>query len=369
MTSATDLLFLRRTLELAERGLYSVSGNPRVGCLIVRDGTVIGRGWHRCTGEPHAEAEAIADAGGDIRGATVYVSLEPCSHTGRQPPCVAALIAGGAARVVAAMEDPDPRVRGRGVSALRAAGIDVDIVDLAEAHALNAGFVARHVRQRPWVRVKLAASLDGRTALASGESRWITSPAARSDVQRLRARSCAIVTGIGTVVADDPALTVRENRFAARGVIRQPLLAVADSRARTPAGAKLFDAERPVLIFAAEGAAKCHPRGKLVAMHANAKGGVDLVALLEYLAGQDCNEVLVEAGATLAGAFLRERLWDEAVVYLAPKLLGHTALPLAKLVLGRLADAAPCSVHGVEQVGTDLRVVLRPAPANPAERR
>ncbi len=344
MIGAADLLFLRRGVELAERGLYSVAENPRVGCLIVRDGRVLGRGWHVRVGAPHAEANAIADAGGDILGATAYVSLEPCCHTGRQPPCTKALIDGGIARVVGAMDDPDPRVAGEGYRTLRQAGVAVDSTNLPQAQALNPGFIKRMAHGRPWVRVKVAASLDGRTAMASGESRWITSPAARSDVQHWRARSDAIVTGIGTVLADDPALTVREDRFAAGGVIRQPLVAIADSRSRTPANARVFDAERSVRTFAAApGAAR-----------------VDLDAVLAELAAEGCNEVLVEAGATLAGAFLRQALCDEAIVYLAPKLLGDEARPLAHLAIDKLGCAVAAEVADIARIGDDVRVILRP---------
>lgn len=354
MIDDVDRLFLSRAVELAARGLYAVAENPRVGCVVVRDGVVLGRGWHQRTGGPHAEVNAIADAGGEVRGATVYVSLEPCDHVGRQPPCTAALVDAGVARVVAGMRDPDPRVRGRGLAALRRAGIAVDCLELPEARALNAGYVERSCRGRPWVRVKMAASLDGRTAMASGESQWITSPAARADVQHWRARSSAVVTGIGTVLADDPALDVRCTRFASDGALRQPLLAVADSRGRTPAGARLFAANRPVLVFVGGGAgAVC--RGEVV-RQANARVSAD--ALLAALAARGCNEVLVEAGPTLAGTFLRQRLWQEAILYLAPKILGETARPLAALALDRLGDAIDGKVRDVRMVGPDVRVLL-----------
>ena len=342
-------------MELAARGLYGVAENPRVGCVIVRDGAVIGRGWHKRTGGPHAEVNAIRDAGGDVRGATVYVSLEPCCHTGRQPPCVSALIRAGVARVVVAMRDPDARVAGRGIEALREAGIVADVADSSSARALNAGFVQRMTAGRPLVRIKLAASLDGRTALASGESQWITSPAARADVQHWRARSSAIVTGIGTVLADAPRLTVRDPRFALDGDIRQPAVAVADSRARTPSDAELFAADRPVWLFAGE-QAPTHPRAVTV-RHAGAT--VDLAAMLRTLGEQGCNEVLVEAGATLAGAFFRQGLWDEAIVYLAPKVLGDAAMPLARLAVDRLVGAITGVVEQLDPIGGDIRVLLR----------
>ena len=361
MSEAVDRLFLRCAVELAAKGLYSVADNPRVGCLIVRDGRVIGRGWHRETGGPHAEANAMADAGGDIRNATVYTSLEPCCHTGRQPPCTDALIRGGAARVVAAMGDPDPRVRGQGFARLRSAGLAVDVHDLPEARELNAGFVKRKTAAKPLVRLKVAASMDGRTAMANGESQWITCAAARADVQYWRARSSAIVTGIGTVLADDPALNVRERRFAENNTIRQPLIAVADSCARTPATAKLFAGTAKVLIFAAKEA----PRrvlpgpGEIVRQRGSK---VDLDAMLGHLAALGCNEVLVEAGATLAGAFLRERLWDEALLYLAPAMLGASARPLAQLDFDRLADSLVGRIQSVDRIGADLRLVMVPQP-------
>ena len=358
MIDDVDRLFLQRSVELAARGLYSVAENPRVGCLFVHEGRVLGRGWHRATGGLHAEAHALADAGDDVRGTTVYVSLEPCNHVGRQPPCTRALIDAGANRVVAAMPDPDPRVRGRGLEALRQAGIAVDCAELPEAYALNAGFVNRMRHGRPLVRLKLAASLDGRTAMASGESRWITSPAARADVQHWRARSSAIVTGIGTVLADDPALTVREARFATDGRLRQPLLAVADSRGRTPANAKLFAAERLVLVFAGALAGPVC-RGEVVRQ---AGEETDAAALLDHLAARGCNEVLVEAGPTLAATFLRERLWDEAILYLAPKVLGETGRPLAALALDRLSDALAGDVQDVRTMGPDVRLLLRRRP-------
>lgn len=358
MIGAVDRLFLLRSVELAERGMYSVAENPRVGCVIVRDGTVVGRGHHRHTGAAHAEVNAIAAAGGDVRGATAYVSLEPCCHRGRQPPCTEALIRGGIARVATAMTDPDPRVAGGGHQALRAAGIAVDSVELPAALALNAGFHKRVVSGRPLVRLKIAASLDGRTAMANGESQWITSDAARADVQHWRARSSAIVTGIGTVLADDPLLNVRDRRFAGADGIRQPLIAVADSRGRTPADARLFNGGGRVMIFTGAPAPDL-PAGRAVRQQSDR---VQLDALLATLGAEGCNEVLVEAGGTLTAAFLRARLWDEALVYLAPKVLGNTATPLAELALERLSDALCASVRDVRQIGPDVRVLLTPSP-------
>ena len=342
MIDPIDRLFLERAVELAVRGLFGVAENPRVGCLLVRDGEVIGRGWHARTGGLHAEANAIADAGGDVAGATAYVSLEPCCHTGRQPPCTKALIDRGVKRVVGGMDDPDPRVAGNGYETLRAAGVAVDTTNLPGALELNAGYVSRATRHLPYVRVKLGASLDGRTGMASGESQWITSVAARADVQYWRARSSAIVTGVGTVLADDPALTVRDQRFATDGHLRQPLIAIADSRNRTPPCAKVFRST-DVLLFPAEDGER-----------------VDLRMMLKALAARGCNEVLVEAGPTLAGAFLRERLWDEAIVYLAPKLLGRTARPLAEIAFDRLAEAIGGRIAMSDRIGDDVRVILKP---------
>ena len=359
MIGEVDRLFLRRAVELAARGLNSTTPNPRVGCVIVRDGRVLGRGWHVRSGEAHAEANAIADAGGDVEGATVYVSLEPCCHTGRQPPCTDALIRGRVHRVVGAMGDPDPRVVGMGYQTLREAGIEVDAVELPEAVELNAGFIMRFTAGRPLVRVKIAASLDGRTAMADGESQWITSDAARVDVQAWRARSCAIVTGIGTVLADDPRLNVRDEAFATDGVIRQPLIAVADTRAGTPAHARIFDGGGRVVIVAGTQAPSAAPRGEIVR-----QGGdtVDLADMLGWLGTEGCNEVLVEAGATLAGAFLRGDLWDEAVIYLAPKFLGDKSRPMAALSIEGLAEAVRGTIRDIQAVGADLRVVLAREP-------
>ena len=359
MIGEVDRLFLRRAVELAERGLYSTTPNPRVGCVIVRDGRVIGRGWHVRSGEAHAEANAVADAGGDIEGATVYVSLEPCCHTGAQPPCTDALIQGRVRRVVGAMGDPDPRVVGMGYQTLRDAGIEVDSVELPEAAELNAGFVKRFTTGRPLVRVKVAASLDGRTAMADGESQWITCDQARADVQAWRARSCAIVTGIGTVLADDPRLNVRDEAFAVEGVIRQPMIAVADSAGRIPANARLFEGDARVAVFTGAGAPGGSSRAELVRQERNT---VDLARMLGWLANEGCNEVLVEAGAQLTGAFLRSELWDEAVIYFAPKFLGGSARPMAEMSIERLAEAVRGTIRETKPVGSDLRVVLAREP-------
>ena len=357
MIEGSDLLFLRRCVELAEKGLYSVTENPRVGCLLVKNDDVLGRGWHRRRGELHAEAAALADARGcgrDPAGATAYVSLEPCCHTGRQPPCTDALIDAGIKRVVGAMTDPDPRVAGEGYATLRAAGIAVETMELPEAALLNRGFVRRITAGLPFVRIKLGASTDGRTAMASGESQWITGPDARADVQRYRARSCAVVTGRGTVAVDDPALTVRGERFAVDGAIRQPLRVVADTHGKTSPQARLFATDSAVYLATGSGA-RAHPQAHMLRQQTSR---VDLRRMLQDLAEMGCNEVLVEAGATLAGAFLQANLWDEAVLYLAPKWLGETARPMAAVAFDRLADSVGGTLVAAEQLGTDAKIVL-----------
>ncbi|MDZ7668588.1 MAG: bifunctional diaminohydroxyphosphoribosylaminopyrimidine deaminase/5-amino-6-(5-phosphoribosylamino)uracil reductase RibD [Gammaproteobacteria bacterium] len=361
MGSVADLLYLQAAVELAERGLFSCTPNPRVGCVLVRDGAVIGRGAHLRTGEGHAEANALADAGGDASGATAYISLEPCTHTGRTPPCTRALIAANIRRVVVAMRDPDPRMSGRGLAELKDAGIRTELRMLPEAEALNAGYVLRLREGRPFVRLKIAQSLDGRTAMASGESRWITGPTARADVQYWRARSCAVITGSGTVLADDPRLTVRDQHYAVDGRLRQPLRVVTDTGLRVPGNAALFDDDAPVLFAHAANVEPVHPRaGHLVC----GEDKVDLTRLLEALAERGCNEVLVEAGPRLVGAFLAENLWDEIVLYLAPKLLGSTARPMADLPLATLSESVQATIVDCVNIGGDLRVRLVPQQAS-----
>ena len=355
MSHTVDRLFLRAAVTLAERGLYTCAPNPRVGCLIVRDGRTLGRGWHARTGEPHAEVHALADAGSDVAGATAYVSLEPCSFYGRTPPCTEALVQAGIRRVVAAMTDPHPRIAGAGFQRLRQAGITVDVIDLPEARELNRGWIARLEHGRPWVRVKTAVSLDGRTAMASGESRWITGAAARADVQHWRARSCAVITGAGTVRLDNPRLTVREERFAAGGRLRQPLrVVVSGTGALPPHAALLTDGGKTLLACGRNGQP---PPGAEVWRQDGSQ--VDLAALLAHLAESQCNEVLVEAGPTLAGAFLEAGLWDELIVYAAPRLLGSDARPLAHLPLARMADAVTGRITDTTTLGEDVRLTIR----------
>jgi diaminohydroxyphosphoribosylaminopyrimidine deaminase/5-amino-6-(5-phosphoribosylamino)uracil reductase len=342
---------MARALRLAALGMHSTPPNPAVGCVILdAEGRVVGEGWHRRAGEAHAEPLALAAAGASARGGTALVTLEPCSHHGRTPPCVEALVSAGIARVIAASVDPDPRVAGAGLARLREAGIDT-AVGLCEAQAreLSRGFFSRMSRGRPWVTLKLGSSVDGRTALADGSSQWITSAAARADVQRLRARAAAIVTGIGTVLADDPALTVRDPALDLAG--RVPLRVVLDTQGRTPATAKLLTDGKPTLLLTAA----------TVAL--DAFGRIDLAAALQHLARLECNEVLVEAGPRLAGSFLAAGLVDEMVLYLAPTVLGDTARPAFELPqpLAALEASPRLRFHDVRQVGPDLRLTLRPA--------
>jgi diaminohydroxyphosphoribosylaminopyrimidine deaminase/5-amino-6-(5-phosphoribosylamino)uracil reductase len=360
--SERDTRYMRRALELAARGLYTTDPNPRVGCVLVRDGRVLGEGWHQRAGEAHAEVNALRAAGEAAQGATAYVTLEPCAHTGRTPPCVQALIGARVSRVVYATGDPNPLVNGAGVAALRAAGIDtVGEVLAAEARALNPGFFKRMRSGLPWVRVKLGASLDGRTALANGASRWITGPAARQDAQRFRARSSVVLSGSGTVLADDPALNVR-----IEGATRQPLRAVLDSALRVPPQARMFDREGPALVFTASTdvarRAELERRGVRVESIARTlQGGLELEAVLRRLAELEANEIWVEAGARLAGALLRARLVDEFIVYLAPSLLGPTARALVELPeISQLEQRMRLEFTECKPVGPDLRLTAVP---------
>lgn len=354
--TAADHAYMARAIQLAARGLETTRPNPRVGCVLVRDGQLVGEGWHEVAGGPHAEVVALRAAGPQARGATAYVTLEPCSHHGRTPPCADALLEAGVARVVAAMEDPNPRVSGNGLARLREAGVDVASGLLAaQAEALNPGFVKRMRQGLPYVRVKSAMSLDGRTAMASGESKWITSPGARQDVQHLRARSCAIVTGVGTVLADDPAMTVR-----LEGRTRQPLRVVVDAQLRTPPQARILQGGA-VLATLARGDHEALAAAGASLLPVPAKDGrVDLEALLRALAAREVNEVLVEAGAMLAGAFVAAGLVDELVIYLAPKLMGHGARGLFELPgLTTMAQSIPLAISDIRAVGPDWRVTAR----------
>jgi diaminohydroxyphosphoribosylaminopyrimidine deaminase/5-amino-6-(5-phosphoribosylamino)uracil reductase len=352
---------MARALDLARLGLATTDPNPRVGCVIAAGERVVGEGWHRRAGEPHAEVFALQAAGEAARGATAYVTLEPCCHHGRTPPCADALVAAGIGRVVYAMRDPNPRVDGGGAARLAAAGVAVEGGMLErEALELNRGFASRMTRGRPWVAVKLAASLDGGTALPGGESRWITGEAARADVQRLRARASAVMTGSGTVIADDPRLDVR-----LPGTERQPLRVVLDSRLRTPPGARILAPPGTALILCSEAepgrAAALREAGAEVLAVGSSAGGVDLAAALAALAARQVNELLVECGAGLAGALLSAGLADELLLYLAPTLLGRGARPLAELETpASLAGRLQFSIVESQDVGGDLLLRLRP---------
>ncbi|TIC85162.1 bifunctional diaminohydroxyphosphoribosylaminopyrimidine deaminase/5-amino-6-(5-phosphoribosylamino)uracil reductase RibD [Crenobacter intestini] len=357
--SANDHSFMQRALRLAALGVNTTSPNPRVGCVIVQGDEVVGEGWHRRAGEPHAEVHALAEAGARARGATAYVTLEPCSHHGRTPPCADALVRAGVSRVVAAMVDPFPEVAGRGLEKLHAAGITVESGLLAdEAARLNKGFISRVSRGRPWVTLKAGASVDGRTALANGLSQWITSPEARLDVQRLRARSCAVLTGSGTVLADDPRLTVREF-----GTSRQPMRVVLDSALTTSPQAAIYRADAPTFLATACTDPSRHApylvQGVEVLALPGADGRVDLDALLSALAARGVGELMVEAGATLNGALLSAGLVDEIILYMAPMLLGADARGLFALpALQSLDDKVELSFKEVDRVGPDLRLSL-----------
>ncbi|MFZ5574318.1 MAG: bifunctional diaminohydroxyphosphoribosylaminopyrimidine deaminase/5-amino-6-(5-phosphoribosylamino)uracil reductase RibD [Pseudomonadota bacterium] len=356
--SAADSRHMARALQLAARGLFTTTPNPRVGCVIVRGDTVVGEGWHARAGTPHAEIHALNAAGAAARGATAYVTLEPCSHHGRTPPCAEALVNAGVARVVAAMKDPNPLVAGGGIDMLTLAGITAEVGLMeAEARALNPGFVSRMTRGRPWVRLKTAATLDGKIALANGQSQWITGEAARADVQRLRARACAILTGSGTVRADNPRMNVRDLDIG-----RQPLRVVVDSRLCTPANAAILPAL--VACHHAESGARAalEAAGAEVVELPGSGGRVDLAALLALLAQRGVNELHVEAGAALNGALLEAGLVDEWVAYVAPVAVGDAARGLfATAPLAALADAARFRFADVRQVGGDLRLTLVPA--------
>lgn len=369
--SDVDQRHMAQALALAERGLYGTTPNPRVGCVLVRDGAVLAEGWHARAGGPHAEAAAIAEAsarGLSLRGATAYVTLEPCNHQGRTPPCARALIEAGVARVVIAMADPNPTASG-GMQALREAGITVECGLLqAEAEALNPGFIARVTRQRPWVRMKIAASLDGRTALVDGRSQWITGAAARQDGHQWRARACAILTGIGTVRDDDPQLNVRDV-----DTTRQPLRVVIDSRLETPLSARILQGSKTLLLSAIDDPAReaaYAVRGvEVERVPSNAQGKTDLPLVLETLARRGINELHVEAGAKLNGSLLREGCVDELLIYLAPSVIGDTGLGMFALPpLAELAAQQRLQFTDVRQIGDDLRILARVlrASGNPA---
>ena len=366
--SQTHEFYMARALQLAELGLYSTSPNPRVGCVIVKDGAIVGEGWHQKAGEPHAEVHALRMAGEQARGATAYVTLEPCSHYGRTPPCAEGLIKAGVARVVGACSDPHPLVAGRGYTMLREAGIEVITPCLeTQAIAINKGFMQRMQTGLPYTRVKLAQSLDGRTAMASGESQWITGPQARADVQRLRARSCVVLTGADSVLIDNPSMTVRPQESGIEQeerLWRQPLRVIIDGRQRLRGDEQIFAQSGDILLAVSDSTAVNIQRdpalGQLSVWQspAGADSKVDLSALLRHLGELGHNEVLIESGAQLAGAFVQAGLVNELVLYCAPTLLGSNARPLLSLGLNSMAEQIRWQWADVRKVGNDLRLTL-----------
>ncbi len=364
-----DHELMAHAIKLARKGLYTADPNPRVGCVLANNGEIVGEGWHRKAGQPHAERLAIADAGDKARGATAYVTLEPCCHHGKTPPCTEALLEAGISCVIAAMDDPNPLVAGKGLEILAEQGVEVASGLLqSDAEQLNPGFIRRMATRLPWVRCKLAMSLDGRTAMASGESAWITGEDARRDVQRLRARSSAILTGIGTVLADNPSLNVRLPAEVLPGVeaaddLRQPLRVVLDSGLRIPEDAKLLSLDGPVQIFHSHGDARKAARlGDVGVAVMQLEGGLDLPGVMRILGEQEINEVLIEAGPTLAGAAVQAGIVDELVIYMAPHLMGHQARGLFHLPgLEKMADRVGLQILDIRQVGEDFRISAVPA--------
>jgi diaminohydroxyphosphoribosylaminopyrimidine deaminase / 5-amino-6-(5-phosphoribosylamino)uracil reductase len=360
MFSSADYAFMSHALQLAEKGLYSTAPNPRVGCVITQHGKLIASGWHEQAGQPHAEINALNSVAEDVRGATAYITLEPCSHHGRTPPCAHALIQAGIGKVIIAMQDPNPLVSGRGCALLQHAGVTVQTGLLqAEANKLNLGFVTRMQHQRPWVRLKIAASLDGKTALTNGVSQWITGEAARQDGHRWRARSCAVLTGIGTLKQDDPQLTVRHIKTS-----RQPRKVVVDKQLAIPLDAKLLQGEE-VFIFTAnsenpEKTLALNELGAQVIVLPDVKGNVDLQKMMHKLADFEMNELLVEAGSGLSGALVSAGLVDELILFLAPHLLGDVAQGMVKLSeLMDLDQKVALELQDVRMIGQDIRVIAK----------
>jgi diaminohydroxyphosphoribosylaminopyrimidine deaminase / 5-amino-6-(5-phosphoribosylamino)uracil reductase len=364
MFTADDYRFMTRALQLAERGLYSTMPNPRVGCVIVKDNKIVGEGAHLKAGEPHAEIFAIRQAGSQSKGAKAYVTLEPCSHTGRTPPCSQAIVTAGISKVIVAMQDPNPQVAGSGLVQLQSHHIEV-ATGLMERQAqeLNPGFISRMTHNLPYIRCKIAASLDGRTALKNGESKWITGEAARLDVQHWRARSCAILTGVGTVLADNPSMNVRELSIG-----RQPLKVIIDSDLQTPVNANILQNKNALIAFAKDSQNKAN---QLLEMSAellcipNEHGRVCLKTLLSHLASREINEVQCEGGEGLNGALMAQKLIDELLIYYAPKLMGSAAKSMfAMPEFTSMSQAIALDILDVRQIGADIRLRAKPNYAN-----
>lgn len=360
--SADDYAYMARALQLARHGLYTTHPNPRVGCVLVKHGQIVGEGWHERAGQPHAEVFALRAAGARAQGATAYVSLEPCSHYGRTPPCAEALIEAKVGKVIAAMVDPNPLVAGQGLQRLQAAGIETASGLLrAEARALNGGFISVMERQRPFVRIKMAMSLDGRTAMASGESVWITGEAARRDVQFWRAQAGAVLTGIDTVLMDQPQLNVRltAKELGIRGEVRQPVRVVLDSKLRFPQDAALLATAGKIYIYTCsqdeEKIALLQDLGLTIRQFAGSR--LALPEVLSALLTDGINELHVEAGATLTGQLLELGLADELVLYMAPHLMGSAARPLFNLPLANMAERYALTIRDIRAVGQDWRIL------------
>lgn len=362
--SAYDNEFMSRAIRLARKGLYTTHPNPRVGCVITKDNVVVGEGWHKKAGQGHAEVNALLKAGTQAQGATAYVTLEPCCHTGKTPPCTDSLIKAGISRVVAAMKDPHDKVAGKGFQILEDAGIKVDVGLLEQqAQELNPGFIKRMQQSRPFVRMKMAMSVDGRTAMASGESKWITSEAARLDVQHWRAQSSAMLTGIGTILYDDPSLTVRlQNAVLESAVFEQPLCVILDSSLQLPTDAKVIQSLDEILVFTCSSDQlkidALENVGVKVVQVEKAENGLDLNQVLAHLSSLEINEVMVESGATLAGSFMDSGLVDELIIYMAPVLMGDKARALFHLpLIQQMSQKIQLNIKELRQIGEDIRII------------
>lgn len=346
---------MEAALKLAERGLFTVTrGNPRVGCLLVKDHRVVGRGWHQSDGDAHAEVNALHDAGSAAKGATAYVTLEPCCFEGRTAACTDTIAQHGVVRVVIGARDNHPKVHGRGIERLKALGLEVKVMGLPTPGNLNPGTYMRHRRKRPFVRIKTALSMDGRTALATGASKWITSDEARHDVQYWRARSGAIITGIGTVLADDPRMTVRDHEYQGCA----PWRVVLDSEGRFPATAAMLEDDARVVVICGRDAHGVELPDRVDVWH-ELTHRVDVKSVLNSLAQEGVNEILVEAGSKLVGSFVRDQLWDEMIAYVAPRFMGSNAYPIADIKVAEMAETVDATIVSTKQVGPDLRIILR----------